>query len=54
MRVVLDSNVLVAAFGTRGLCEDVLRVCLSRHEICLSEVILSEVQEHLPKKFKLP
>jgi putative PIN family toxin of toxin-antitoxin system len=46
--------VIVAAFGSRGLCEDVVRVCLSRHEIYLSEAILREVQEHLPTKFKLP
>jgi putative PIN family toxin of toxin-antitoxin system len=54
VRVVLDTNVIVAAFGTRGLCEDVVRVCLSRHEIFLSEAIFREVQEQLPKKFKLP
>ena len=43
MKLVLDTNVMVAGFGTRGLCEDVLRVCLSRHEVFLSEAILAEV-----------
>ena len=30
MRVFLDTNVLVAAFATRGLCEDVLRIIMCR------------------------
>ena len=54
MKVVLDSNVLLAAFATRGLCEAVMAVCLDRHEIVLSEAILDEVVEHLAGKFKMP
>lgn len=54
MKVVLDSNVLLAAFATHGLCEAILAVCLDQHEIVLSESILSEVAELLEKKFKLP
>ena len=54
MRVVFDTNVIVAAFGTRGLCADLLAACLDQHEIVVSEVILSEVAEHLADKFKLP
>ena len=54
MKVVLDTNVIVAGFGTRGLCEDVVRVSLSRHELFLSEPILAEVSENLASKFKLP
>jgi predicted nucleic acid-binding protein len=37
MRIVLDSNVIVAAFAARGLCESVMEVCLSEHEIFFSE-----------------
>jgi predicted nucleic acid-binding protein len=28
MRIVLDTNVIVAAFAARGLCADVFEVCL--------------------------
>ena len=54
MRVVLDTNVLLAAFGTRGLCEAVYQVCLEHHEIILSRHILNEVRTHLANKFKVP
>ena len=54
MRVVLDTNVLLAAFGTRGLCEALLEVCLESHEIVLSEHILAEIHKHLIGKFKAP
>jgi uncharacterized protein len=54
VKVVLDTNVLMAAFGTHGLCEAVIVVCVDRHEIFLSETILAEVEQHLQDKFKLP
>ncbi len=54
MRVVLDANVIVAAFAARGLCESVMEVCLSEHEIVLSEELLDEILESLLRKIKLP
>ena len=54
MKVVLDTNVLVAAFATRGLCEAVFEACLASHEIILSEHILGELHRHLRGKFKMP
>ena len=54
MKVVLDTNVLVAAFATRGLCEAVLEVCLAGHDIVLSEPILRELGRHLRGKLKVP
>ena len=54
MKVVLDTNLLLAAFATHGLCENVLSVCLMDHRLVLSEHILSELQGHLTGKFKLP
>ena len=53
MRVVLDTNVLLAAFATRGLCEAVFEVCLVSHEIVLSAHILKEFRRHLRGKLKL-
>jgi len=54
MRVVLDSNVLIAAFAARGLCSEVFEVCLSGHGIVISEHILSEVKAGITKKVRLP
>ena len=53
MKVVLDANVLLAAFAARGLCEAVYQVCLGKHEIALSEHILTEVRRGLAAKLKL-
>lgn len=54
MRVVLDTNVVIAAFASRGLCAEIFEVCLSEHTVLLSEYILSEIQEKLIEKIKLP
>jgi len=54
VRVVLDTNVLLAAFATHGLCEAVLEVCLTAHELVLSEYILRELRRHLTSKLRLP
>ncbi len=40
MRIVLDANVVVAAFAARGLCESLFELCLGSHEIVLSERLL--------------
>jgi len=54
MRVFLDTNVLVSAFTTRGLCEDVLRGVLAAHELIVSRPLLDELEQVLRKKFYLP
>jgi putative PIN family toxin of toxin-antitoxin system len=54
MKVVLDTNVIIAAFAARGLCADVFEVCLEGHNIIISEHILSEVERNLKKKIRLP
>lgn len=54
MRVCLDTNVLVAAFATRGLCADVLRTVLAEHELVIGDVILAELRRVLSTKFKVP
>lgn len=53
MRVCLDTNVLVAAFATRGLCADVFRTVLTEHDLVLGEVILVELRRALESKLKL-
>jgi len=54
VKVVLDTNVVVAAFATRGLCSEVFEVCLAEHCIVTSEHILMEVKEKLIDKIRLP
>jgi putative PIN family toxin of toxin-antitoxin system len=54
MKVVLDTNVIVAAFATRGLCAEIFEVCLLDRIIVLSDFILSEVKEKLSNKIHLP
>jgi len=50
MRIFLDTNILVSAVATRGLCADVLREALTFHEIIISEQLLSELRESLTRK----
>jgi len=54
MIIVLDANVIVAAFATRGLCSDLFKFCISRHKIAVSQSLLNEIREILIKKIKLP
>lgn len=54
MRVFLDTNVLVSAFATRGLCADLFRHVLAEHELLVGEVVLDEFGSVLRKKLKLP
>ena len=52
MKVLLDTNVLIAGFITKGVCSELLEHCLRRHEVVISEFILDEFKEKLVKKFK--
>ena len=54
MRIVLDTNVLLAAFGTRGLCEALYATCLEGHEVVCSEQILGELRRHLTRALHMP
>lgn len=54
MRVVFDSNVLITAFASHGLCDSLLELCLRSHKIIISDLILDEVEEKLRRKIKLP
>ncbi len=54
MRVCLDTNVLVAAFATRGLCADVFRTVVAEHELVVGEVILTELRRVMKTKLRLP
>ena len=54
MKVVLDSNVIIAAFAARGLCNALFESCIGNHDIILCEEILSEIADNLKRKIHLP
>ena len=54
MKVVLDTNVLLAGIATRGICEGVVTECLQHHDLITSAPILAEFSRHLLGKFKVP
>jgi putative PIN family toxin of toxin-antitoxin system len=54
VRVALDTNVLVAAVATRGLCADVVNLILAEHELILGEAVLTELRRVLRKKMRVP
>jgi putative PIN family toxin of toxin-antitoxin system len=54
VRIFLDTNVVVSAFATRGLCADLLQVALAEHQVVLGETVLSEVRRVLRQKLRVP
>jgi putative PIN family toxin of toxin-antitoxin system len=54
VRVFFDTNVLVSAFATRGLCADVLRQALVEHEVVTGEIDIKELRQVLPTQLGLP
>ena len=54
MRVFLDTNVLVSAFATRGLCADLVRHLLVEHELMTGAVNLTELRRVLKTKLCVP
>ncbi len=54
MTIVFDTNVLMAAFGSHGLCQSLFADTVAVHDLVISEAILDELSEHLAGKFKMP
>ena len=54
MKVFLDTNVLVSATATRGLCADVLRETLTSHELVVSAPLFNELRRVLRQKLQIP
>ncbi len=52
MRIVLDTNVLIAAFIARGVCHELLEYCARRHTLVTSDFVLDEFTRKLVEKFK--
>jgi putative PIN family toxin of toxin-antitoxin system len=54
VKVFLDTNVLVSAFATRGLCADLVRHLLAEHELMTGEVNVRELRRVLKTKLRVP
>ena len=50
MRVVLDTNVLIAAFVSRGLCAELFEHVVGSHTLIVSEHVLEEFERVLVSK----
>jgi len=54
VRVALDTNVLVSAVATRGLCADVFNLVLAEHELIVGETVLAELKRVLRDRIRVP
>jgi putative PIN family toxin of toxin-antitoxin system len=54
LRVFLDTNIVVSAVATRGLCSDLLQLTLAEHELVVGETVLKELRRVLARKLGLP
>ncbi len=52
MRLVLDTNVLVAALVARGTCNELVEHVALRHTLVTSETLLEELADVLTRKFR--
>ena len=54
MRAFPDTNVIVSAFISRGLCADVVLLILDEHDLISAEVVIEETRRVLSTRFKIP
>src|SRR4030043_5410 len=54
MKIFLDTNVLVSAMATSGLCADVLREILTSHQLVVSIPLFNELKRVLREKLQIP
>jgi len=54
MKIILDTNVLIAAFSSNGICSLLFELCINNYEIIISDFILNELSRNLKQKLKLP
>ena len=53
MRVVFDTNVIIAGLVARGLCQELIETHMPRHEAILSQVLWDELVRSLREKLGL-
>ncbi len=54
MIVCFDTNVLVSAVATRGICADVVNVAIADHQLIVGQTVLTELRQVLLRKLRLP
>ena len=54
MKIFFDTNVLIAAFITRGTCSELFEYCLLEHKIYISIWVLDELYKKMVGKFGFP
>jgi len=54
VKIFLDTHVLASAFGTHGLCRQLMKRTLERHALLTSETVITELTRVLTTKFNLP
>ncbi|MBK6799304.1 MAG: putative toxin-antitoxin system toxin component, PIN family [Acidobacteria bacterium] len=52
MKILFDTNVLIASFIARGVCHELFEYCVEHHSLVTSDFILGEFREKLVSKFK--
>ena len=52
MKLLLDTNVLVAALIARGVCSDLLEHCVRHHVVISSQPLLNELRDVLTRKLR--
>jgi uncharacterized protein len=52
VKLLLDTNVLVAALVARGGCSDLLEHCVRHHVVISSRPLLDELRDVLTRKFR--
>jgi putative PIN family toxin of toxin-antitoxin system len=52
VKLLLDTNVLVAALIARGTCSDLLEHCVRQHVVISSQPLLNELRDVLERKFR--
>ena len=51
---LLDTDVLVSAFATRGLCTDLFHTIVAEHDLVLGETVVAEMRRVLADKLRVP
>ncbi len=54
MKILFDTNVLVSAFVTGGVCYDIIDDSIEEHEPCYTDFILAEFGRVFKHNFKYP
>jgi putative PIN family toxin of toxin-antitoxin system len=52
VKVLLDTNVLIAAFIAHGACHEILEHCIHHHELTTSTALLEEFRGVMREKFR--